>query len=267
MNFNDYKFRCSSVGNLFVEPVSKAAKEAGELSETTKSWLNEIFIEQYYGLRKDIQSKYMTKGIICEEMSISIVQEVMDVLFLEKNCSRYENDYIAGTPDIVTDGIVIDVKTCWDIWSFFKKDALNKLYYYQLQAYMMLTGLKESALFYTLVDTPEHMIDSEIRKATYVYDADDLDDAIENIKRNATYNHLPIEHRYKMFQFEAEPDFAERLAAKVTKAREYLNSLTLKYESNVDKNIRIRCEKRGDKRCIELSVAAARYSGASYRRC
>lgn len=231
MNFNDYKFRCSAIGNLFVEPVSKAAKEAGELSETTKTWLNEIFIEKYYGRRKEIDSKFMQKGIMCEEMSISIVQDALDESYLEKNVKHYEDEYIKGTPDIVLNDLVVDVKTCWDIWSFFKKDASNKLYYYQLQTYMQLTGLKRAALFYTLVDTPEHLLDLEIRRATYNHDADELDDVIANIKHNATYSDIPINQRYTAFYFDAEQDFAERLAIKVTKAREYLNDLLTKTEA------------------------------------
>jgi hypothetical protein len=214
-----------------VEPVSKAAKEAGELSETTKTWLNEIFIEKYYGRRKEIDSKFMTKGIICEEMSISIVQDALDESYLEKNVKHYEDDFIKGTPDIVLNDLVVDVKTCWDIWSFFKKDGSNKLYYYQLQAYMQLTGLKRAALFYTLVDTPEHLLDLEIRRATYNHDDDELEDVISNIKRNATYSDIPINQRYTAFYFDAEEDFSQRLAIKVAKAREYLNDLLTKTES------------------------------------
>jgi hypothetical protein len=235
MNFNDYKFRSSSVGNLFVEPVSKAAKEAGELSETTKTWLNEIFIEKYYGRRKDIDSKQMQKGILCEEMSISIVQEALNESYIEKNEKHFSNELVTGTPDIVLKDLVVDVKTCWDIWSFFKKDASNKLYYYQLQCYMMLTGKTKSALFYTLVDTPEHLLDSEIRKATYNYDAEELDDVIQNIKRNATYQDIPINQRFTVFEFEAETDFADRLAVKVSKARDYLNELLTKTELKNEK--------------------------------
>lgn len=232
MNFNDYKFRASAVGNLFIEPQSKAAKEAGELSETTKTWLNEIFIEKYYGRKKEIDSKFMQKGNICEEMSISIVQEVLDESFILKNVQRYENDYICGTPDVVLENMVVDVKTCWDIWSFFKKDASNKLYYYQLQSYMMLTGLDKSALFYTLVNTPEHLLDAEIRRATYQYESDELFDVVDNIKRNATYDDIPVKQRYKSYYFDKDETFADKLAEKVTAAREYLNQLIIKVEVN-----------------------------------
>ena len=237
MNFNNYKFRCSAVGNLFVEPQSKAAKDAGELSETTKTWLNEIFIEQYYGRRKEITSKYMTKGNICEEQSISIVQDALDETYIEKNEHRFENDYIVGTPDIVLDGMVVDVKTCWDLWSFFKKDATNKLYYYQLQSYMLLAGRTKSALFYTLVNTPEHLLDADIRKATYQYEAEELTEAIDNIKINSTFDDILINQRYKAFYFDADYDFADKLKVKVEKAREYLNDLLVKTEqSNVPFN-------------------------------
>lgn len=227
--FDNYKFRSSEVGNLFVEPRSKSET----LSETTKTWLDTIFIREYFGREKEIQSKYLTKGNEVEEQAITLLQEVSNYMILFKNETHYKNDYITGTPDIVTDDEVIDIKSCWDLFSFRKKDESNKMYYYQLQSYMMLTGMTKATLAYCLVNTPEHLIDIEIRKATYQYDVDELPQVCENIKRNCIFDDIPHKQRVQTYGFDYLETFEERLIEKVIFARQHLNELFLIEENKI----------------------------------
>jgi len=48
MDFSEVKIHCSSLGHLFVEPKTKAAKDAGELSETAKSHLLKVYGKLYW---------------------------------------------------------------------------------------------------------------------------------------------------------------------------------------------------------------------------
>ena len=48
-NWNKIKIRCSALGSLLTQPQSNAAKDAGELSETTKSYLVSVYIVHKYG--------------------------------------------------------------------------------------------------------------------------------------------------------------------------------------------------------------------------
>ena len=68
MNANNIKFRCSSLGALMTE----ARNKSGQLSETCKSELIKVFIAEKYGRTKNIQSKYLEKGIAQEEDSITL---------------------------------------------------------------------------------------------------------------------------------------------------------------------------------------------------
>lgn len=227
--FDNYLFYASSVGNLFVEPRTKSET----LSETTKSWLNEIFIYKYFGRRKEINSKYLSKGTTVEEIGISLYQNNSDHLFLVKNEDQFSNDYITGTPDLITQDMVIDIKCSWDLWSFFKSDGTNKMYYYQLQSYMYLIQKQKAALAYCLVDTPDFILESELHRLKYQYSEDDLTDAEAKTIDNLTFGDIDERQRIKVFEFEYDPTFEERLTAKVTAAREYLNNLLIEQENKL----------------------------------
>ena len=50
------------------------------------------------------------------------------------------NEFITGEWDILKNEIVTDIKTSWDIFSFFKakNEPLNKDYYFQLHVFYKL---------------------------------------------------------------------------------------------------------------------------------
>ena len=58
------------------EPKLKADKEAGNLSETSKSYLVEVYIKEMYDREADINSKYIAKGLMVEEDSITLYSRV-----------------------------------------------------------------------------------------------------------------------------------------------------------------------------------------------
>jgi len=162
-------FRCSSWADLMTDPKTKAQKEAGELSEGAKTLCIETWIAHKYGIKKDITSKYLEKGIVSEEDGITLLSKV-DKTFYVNNKARMSNEFITGEWDILKDEHVIDIKCAWDAFSFFKhlKDKeLDKTYYWQLQGYMALTGAKTAEIAYCLVDTPDHLIEKEITNLWY----------------------------------------------------------------------------------------------------
>jgi hypothetical protein len=162
-------FRCSSWADLMTDPKTKAQKEAGDLSETAKALCIETWISHKYGIKKDITNKYLEKGIASEEDAITLLSKV-DKTFYVNNKARMSNEFITGEWDILKDSHVIDIKSSWDAFTFFKhlKDTeLDKKYYWQLQGYMALTGAKTSEVCYCLVDTPDHLIEKEITNLWY----------------------------------------------------------------------------------------------------
>jgi len=170
MNFDNYKFHPSSLGKI----MTGSRDKDDPLGETCKTHLLECFISEVYHRRKDITTKYMEKGILQEEESITLYSLVTGK-FHKKNKETIENDFLIGTPDLF-DGEsirnashVIDIKTSWDIFTFYEVmlKPINKTYYWQLQAYMDLSGASKARLAYCLVNTPFTLIEDEMAGILY----------------------------------------------------------------------------------------------------
>lgn len=224
-DFTNHKFRCSGLGHLMVNPRSKSEK----ISETTKQNLLEIYIGKQFGRFYDIESKYLDKGNYAEEDSLTLVTNQMGRL-LVKNKEKLENEFICGTPDVIEKENILDIKTCWDIFTFAKADGSNQLYYWQLQGYMWLTGKDKAILAYTLVDTPQHLIFSEVQRKAYKLGIADNDEERQKLEEDVefqmTYKDIPEDKRMKLFMFERNDADIEKLRSRIVDAREYLNSLT-----------------------------------------
>jgi hypothetical protein len=91
------KIRASQLGKIMTSPRSK-----GEvLSQTAKTYIQELALEDKYGIRKDINSRYMDKGNIVEDEAIQLASSVLELEFVVKNEEYFSNDYIKGTPDVL----------------------------------------------------------------------------------------------------------------------------------------------------------------------
>ena len=134
-------------------------KDIIELSGTTKSYLKEWAISQMFGVKNEIKSKYTERGIQDEDKAIDLMMQVLDLPFTIKNEQFFEDDFFTGTPDLILNGSVYDIKCSWDCFTFplFDKEIPTKDYYYQLQVYMYLTGCKKAVLTYVLLNTPEEL--------------------------------------------------------------------------------------------------------------
>lgn len=230
MDANNIKFRCSSLGYLMTEPRSKNEM----LSETTKTHLTDVFVSNKYGRNTDIHSKYINKGLAVEEDSITLYSRLQKKFF-SKNESSLENDYIKGTPDLFVgksineSEMIIDIKSSWDIFTFFRVQTqpLNKQYYWQMQGYMALTGAKKSKLVYCLVNTPDQMINDEKRKLMWkmgmIDENETTDEAFAELERLMIYDDIPIEERIFEINIERNELDIERLYYKVELARKWMN--------------------------------------------
>jgi hypothetical protein len=240
MNFSNTLFRCSSIGHIMVEAKNKAEKERGDLSETCKTHLIDVFVANKYNRQTDIQNKYVQKGLMVEEDSITLYSRLKKNFF-KKNIEHLKNEFIQGTPDLFVGNdiykasIIIDIKSSWDIFTFLRnytKD-INTQYYWQLQGYMALTSAKEAILAYCLIDTPEVLIDDEKRKLFYKMNAgtelnEDYIQACEDLEKNMKFSDIPIKNRVIEFKIERNDDAIERMYQRVIKCREYLNELEAK---------------------------------------
>lgn len=227
------KFRCSSLSNLMIEPKSKSEL----ISETTKSFLREYYIKKKYNKIKNFESKYIEKGLLVEEDSLTNYSLFKKEIY-NKNDIELSNDFITGTPDtFIGDDIhnaktIIDVKSSWSIFTFFdsKEEKLNKNYYWQLQGYMWLTGAKDAKLVYCLINTPEQLVIDEKRRLSWkmgLIDYDINDEYIiasKIIDNNNNFDDIPLSEKIHEIHIERNDEDIEKLKSKIILANEYLNN-------------------------------------------
>jgi hypothetical protein len=218
LNFENYLFRCSSLGKLMVgvKPALTSNQETelerlleknkdgkitekqiitlgellskktakNDLSVTTKNYLDEIHKQVLFKRKSDLKNKYLDKGIQVEEQSLTIYSKVSNFPFY-KNEEFFKNNFICGTPDNCK-GKVRDIKSSWDYttFPFYELEIKNNDYLCQLNGYMELTGNNEAELIYCLVDTPFKIINDELRRADWKFNIMDNDGNIrqESIK-------------------------------------------------------------------------------------
>lgn len=221
------KIRCSAIGKIMTSPKSK-----GEvLSQTTKTYLQELAIEEIYGIRKEFSSRYTDKGNEVEDLSIALCNDVLDIGFIYKNEEHFTNDWITGTPDVNTNEILLDVKSSYDAttFPFFDLELTNKMYLYQMHGYMWLTGKEESLLCYCLIDTPLQIVEDEIRrehwKASLIEESLDLRAFVQS---KHTFGHIPKEKRLKVFKIAKDDKMIEDIKTRIELCREYYNELIQK---------------------------------------
>ena len=237
MYFSKTLFRCSSLGHLMVEPKSKADKDAGNLSESAKTHLIDVYVSAKYDRQTEISSRYISKGLMVEEDSITLYSRVKKSFF-RKNEDSLLNEFIKGTPDLYTGNTIhtaetiIDIKSSWDIFTFFRNHTkgINNLYWWQLQGYMALTGAKSSNLAYCLVNTPEMLITDEKKKLMYkmgcaTTESEYFLQACDELDKALTYDDIPLNERLIEFQIDRDEAAIESLYSRIEKARAYLNEL------------------------------------------
>lgn len=230
-DFTSTLIRCSSLSCLFTEPQSKADKEAGKLSKTAQSHLIEVYANAIWGVDKELMTKEMEKGIYSEEDGITLLSRVDKQMYV-KNTDRFENEWISGHPDIITDEMVIDLKLSWSPFSFLPKliEDVDKCYYYQVIGYMWLTGLNKARISYGLVSTPEHLIEAEKWKLlrqmnVATEEAPEFKKEWEKRLKNYHFDHIPIEQRVISHFVDRDDEIIAKIPEKVERARNFLQEL------------------------------------------
>jgi len=199
-----FKARPSALGKI----MSKA-KKPDELSQTCITYLK----TWYSGDIEELDSKYLTKGIILEDEAIEFASKVLygDIKAF-KNENIYSNDWLIGTPDVVLENSIIDTKCSWNRKTFLDSALdLNTDYEWQLRGYMMLCEKPFSTLFYYLGDTP----------------------AEANYGKRVTYSHLENFERWVAYEFIRDFSIEQQIIDKVEQCREWLK----KYDASIQERI------------------------------
>jgi hypothetical protein len=174
----------------------------------------------------------MEKGILNESEGLSMYREYIGGSFqIDDVKQRLMNNYCSGEPDLIHDGIVVDIKNSWSANSFpfWDTEIKNKSYIYQLQTYLWLTGLKSAKLVYTLTTTPEHIRLQEIQRLWYRL-MDKPENAIkeqfiveemasEIINKEMVFDHIPVINRVKIFEVARDEEMIEAIQTRIELAR------------------------------------------------
>lgn len=195
------------------------------LSETAKSYCKEWLISEITGKKKDIGSKYLSRGKSMEETAIKRISKHYGCE-LVKNENQLENEYFTGEYDTNTPEIVIDAKVPFNCFTFpYFETEPDKDYYGQLQVYQNLTGLRKGSLCYCL----ENGSDEQIEKLSWQIardlgkdepDIDDYDLAVEEL----SYDHLPESLRKKVFEFGYDEAYIRKAEKMVLASRKYIET-------------------------------------------
>lgn len=239
-----------------------------ELSDGAKTYLEELVWEDLTGRSKNISAKYLDKGIMCEQESFDLYCDVTQTMF-EKNKERKKNGFFTGEPDNVQDGIIRDIKSSWEYNTFplREKEITNKMYEWQLDAYMDLWGYESAQLIYCLVDTPFNLIDDEIRRMDWKTNILDTSgsvrencidlvvemvsnhlysfDSLEQFCQQSTvididwfagsFKEIPKEVRVKVFDYERDEKRISQAQEMIKLARVYMNEIVLGIGDNIEK--------------------------------
>jgi len=222
---DNFKVRCSAIGKIMTSPRSK-----GEvLSQTTKSYIKELVLEHKYGIRKEINSRYLDKGNMVENESIELTERVLDLDLIVKNESYFENDFICGTPDIIMGDTIIDVKSSWSAHTFpffFDEELPNKDYYYQIQGYLALTGATKGMVVYCLINTPEEIVLDEIRRTSWSrHELDVTEETEAEVRQQHEFDHIPEVNRVKAYHIERNEEVIQAIYERVNECRIYYDRL------------------------------------------
>ena len=218
------KIRCSSLGKIMTNPKSK-----GEvLSQTAKTYIKELVIEETLGIKKEFSSRYTDKGNIQEDTAIEMASKVLSLPFALKNTEYFENEFIKGTPDLILEDEIVDIKCSWDGTTFpwFEDELPNKDYYWQMVGYMWLTGRTKARIVYCLVDTPEDIVQDEIRRTSWKkFEIDVTEETETEVRAKHEFSHISENKRVRTYLVELTEEDIAKVTERVLEARKYYDEL------------------------------------------
>lgn len=205
------KWRPSQLGKLMTNSRSKLEI----LSETAKSEIRKIAKQDFYGYSLEVKTKPMIKGTDWEQEGINLLNNVRFTNYT-KNALRVDNDYMSGCCDIITDDLIIDIKSSWSLETFpaTPSEGENSDYEWQGRAYMWLYNRPSFELVYTMYTTPDELLTEWDNLSIHRVD------------------HIPMHQRVTVLRYERdmekEEDIRERLIYCNEYYSKYINELNNK---------------------------------------
>ena len=194
------KWRPSQLGKLMTNSRSKTEM----LSETAKSEIRKIAKQDFYGYSLEVKTKPMIKGTEWEHEGINLLNNVRFTNYT-KNELRVTNDYMSGCCDIITDDLIIDIKSSWSLDTFpaTPSEGESSDYEWQGRAYMWLYDRPAFELVYTMYTTPDELLTEWDNLSIHRVD------------------HIPMHHRVTVLSYERDTAIEEQIKERLIACSEY----------------------------------------------
>ena len=227
------KVRASMIGQIMTN--DRSGKQMGK---TAKDCVLDILLENEYGYVKEFWSKYTEKGKQVEKESLALANDILNLglswIDIESEVQEYaENDFFTGHCDAITDQRIIEIKSSFNAHTYFpifySTELENKSYFYQVQAYMDLFDRDEAMVIYSLVNTPELMVEDNVRREHWKHNLIDENDELRNhVELQNNFERITREKRIKAFTIKRDDEVIQAMKDRVLLCREYYNELKSK---------------------------------------
>lgn len=231
----------------------KAFAATEPLSKSCEVYLMELYWFLRHGRKFKDKSQFVKqiqKGTQVEEDSLDMIA-ALDNRFYLKNEERLDDDHFTGIPDtylgesVFNADWVEDIKSSWDLETFAPNvmGVLNPTYWWQMQGYFALTGAREGAVSFCLVNTPESLINDETKRLFYKMDVatEENPDYLREktlLEYRMRFDNIPIEERRVRFYVKRDDDAIERARKRVERCRKWLADYYKKHMDFIAKQTR-----------------------------
>lgn len=161
------EIRCSSLHKIIGKPKSKDEL----IGDTAKSYIFDLLKQSRFSYRREVETKEMLKGKLCEPQAIKNSGLIRGRLYQKSELPRKKiriieidgvKAFLTGECDIFDEAnsLIIDTKCSWDMASFpictleAAQKAKKAGYDWQMYGYMMLYGAQSACVDYWLLPTP-----------------------------------------------------------------------------------------------------------------
>lgn len=214
-----------------------AVKDEIALSEGAKTHLMDLYVSATTGRNTDLENRYIKKGNAVEEDALTLYARIKKKMY-RKNEEHLRNSFIMGTPDtwegesVFNADFVPDMKSSWDLYTFYRTftKPLANIYFWQIVGYMWLTKAKKGSIAFCLVNTPEPLIEAEIKRIWYkmgqpLENNHVFIEAQNEIRQAMTYDDIDFRKRLLEYFVDWNDDYASKIEKYVIAGRNYLNQL------------------------------------------
>jgi hypothetical protein len=221
-----YANTVASIAKIEAE-IERLLPEIGKprLSQTCKTLLEEWVNQFVYSRRSEFSSKYTDKGNLVEDDAIVYAMgHVKQIGLASKNEVKFSDEHIQGSPDIITDTHIFDIKSSWshDTFPLYDEELPESDYAWQVLGYMALAGKQAGAVVFCLMSMPEELIRKEAKwKLGYDYDEEKYQEFADAFR----YDDLPAYLRIRQFTVSYDEEKIEAIRKRVEECRWYIQNV------------------------------------------